>query len=283
MTIDNRTVFFISDSTAITVERLGRSLLSQFDSIEFQTISLRYINTIERVHQASAQIKVANEGSTSIVFASLLNEQARNEIKTVADCYIDMFELMMQPLEQALGVNATGLQGQTHKPGDESRYTQRMDAVNYALRYDDGLGDKLGEGVNGNSGNAGYQKADVILLGVSRTGKTPTCLYLALEYGIYAANYPLTEDDMPSNRLPAVLEQFRDKLFALTIDPLRLESIRQERKTGKSYASQEICQQEVMWAEGLFLTNHLPLLDTTTISVEEIATRILAVIQKQAI
>ena len=281
MKMDKRTVFFISDSTAITIERLGRSLLSQFSEVEFDTVSLRYINTIERAHQASAQIKAASEDSMSIVFASLLDEQVRNEIKNIADCYIDMFELMMQPLEQALGIKATGLQGQAHKPGDESHYTRRMEAVNFALRYDDGLGDEL----NADNEMAAYHKADVILIGVSRTGKTPTCLYLAMEYGIYAANYPLTEDDMQRlngkpDSLPPVLERYREKLFALTIDPQRLAIIRRQRKTGEKYASEEICQQEVTWAERLFRTNKISLLDTTTISVEEIATRVLAVIQK---
>ena len=285
MTMDKRTVFFISDSTAITVERLGRSLLSQFEGVKFQTVSLRYVNTIERAHQASAQIKAAREGSMSIVFGSLLDEQVRNKIKKVSDCYIDLFELMLQPLEQALGVNATGLQGLTHKPDDESHYTRRMEAVNFALRYDDGLGDDSGGELDVGSKNTAYQKADVILLGVSRTGKTPTCLYLAMEYGIYAANYPLTEDDMQALNykqrcLPQALKNYRDKLFGLTIDPLRLASIRRQRKTGNKYASEEICQQEITWAEQLFRSNKIPLLDTTTISVEEIATRVLAATQK---
>ncbi|MDH5572893.1 MAG: kinase/pyrophosphorylase [Gammaproteobacteria bacterium] len=285
MTMDKRTVFFVSDSTAITVERLGRSLLSQFEGIEFQTVSLRYINSVERAQQASARIKMVNTTGSTIVFASLLDEQVRHEIKNSADCYIDIFELMMQPLEQVLGKSATGLQGQTHKAGDENVYARRMDAVNYALRYDDGLGDKLNGEPNSESENTGYQKADVILLGVSRTGKTPTCLYLALEYGIYAANYPLTEDDRQmtnskQGRLPPALEKYRNKLFGLTIDPLRLAAIRRQRKTGQHYATAEICQLEVAWAEQLFRTNHLPLVDTTTISVEEIATRILAAIQK---
>ena len=100
---------------------------------------------------------------------------------------------------------------------DPKRYNMRIEATNFAMSSDDGQGVQH------------YHEADLILMGVSRSGKTPTCLYLALQYGVFAANYPLAEEDLESGRLPQILEGFRAKIYGLTISPETLTQIRRER------------------------------------------------------
>jgi len=120
-----------------------------------------------------------------------------------------------------------------------------------------------------------YGKADIILIGVSRCGKTPTSLYLALQYGFFTSNYPLTEGDLNNKELPAVLQQYRQKVFGLTIDPFRLMQIRQERYGGQSYSSANACQAEVAQAEAIFRQAQLGFVNTTRMSIEEISATII--------
>jgi regulator of PEP synthase PpsR (kinase-PPPase family) len=112
-------------------------------------------------------------------------------------------------------------------------------------------------------------------MGVSRCGKTPTCLYLAVQYGIFAANYPLTEEDLGSGELPEVLRAYRDKIFGLTIDPQRLQQLRSARKPESRYASAAQVHREVYGALEIFDRHRISYLDVTHRSVEENASRIL--------
>ncbi|HEX7043078.1 MAG TPA: pyruvate, water dikinase regulatory protein [Burkholderiales bacterium] len=260
-----RDVFFVSDRTGITAETLGLSLLTQFNGISFKKHTRRFVDTLEKARAVAEEIGQAAQAGAlpPIVFATLIDEQMRAAV-AAADCVLfDLVDTFIQPLEVALGQKSSHTIGRARSIVDQSKYTVRMDAVNFALMTDDGLHTQ------------DYGRADVVILGVSRSGKTPTCLYLALTFGIYAANYPLTEEDLTEPRLPPVLAPLRSRLFGLTIDPERLQQVRRERKVGSAYASLKQCQYETAQAEALFRAENIPYLATTTMSVEEIATTVL--------
>jgi regulator of PEP synthase PpsR (kinase-PPPase family) len=263
-------VFFVSDSTAITIEKLGRSLLSQFPETEFHTITHRYINSVIRAQNIRKEIERAKETySQVIVFSSILDADVRAEINKSNAIVLDIFENFLGQLEASFEQTAYTETGLVHGLGDELSYQQRMDAVNFSLRCDDGLSE------------SDYSRADVILLGVSRCGKTPTCLYLALQYGIYAANYPITQEDQYLSVLPVVLQPYQDKLLGLTIQPERLQQIRAQRRPDGRYASLAFCKQEIHQAESIYKSTGLAVLDSSQKSIEELATHILSLIQQK--
>ncbi len=258
-------VFLVSDSTGITAERLAQSLLTQFQEVSFDIRTLRYIDSSDKVADVCRQIdQVAQQSKyRPIVISTLVSGQLRARLQEAEAHVLDVMGAFLTPLEEILGKQAVPSVGLTHGQGQQDTYKQRMDAVTYALLHDDG-------GVQSH-----YDRADIILVGVSRSGKTPTSVYLAMQYGLYVANYPLVDDDLDSGELPAVLRAHHDKLFALTILPERLHNIREERRRGSEYASLAQCQHEVRQAEALFRRQHLPMCDVSRLSVEEIATRIL--------
>lgn len=257
-----RTAFFISDRTGLTAEVLGRSLLSQFDDVDFQRRTLRYVDTPDKARDAVAQVNEAalSDGQRPVIVSSLTNPAIRNIIGQSDALLLDLFEMFIAPLEKELGTASSHAVGRSHGPG--AGYTERMDAVNYALSHDDG-------GITRD-----LARADLVLVGVSRCGKTPTSLYLALQFGVYAANYPLVEEDFSAKDLPAALKPLRAKLYGLTISPDRLHQIRAERAPGTRYATLENCRAEVRHAENLMAQFGIPRLDVTSMSVEEIATTI---------
>jgi len=262
---NKRTVFFVSDQTGVTAETMGHSLLTQFDGLEFSAVTLPFISTVDKAEEAVTRIdaQARKDGARPVVFSTLVNDEVR-EIVMRANClYLDFFEAFLGPMEQELGQASSHALGRAHGMTDVAAYTARINATNFALANDDG------------SANRDYERADVILIGVSRSGKTPTCVYMALQYGVYAANYPLVDDDLESGRIPALLEPFRAKLFGLTILPDRLHQIRQERRPDSRYASVTQCNYEVRAAEKLFDRYGIPYLDTTDTSIEEIASRVL--------
>lgn len=263
---NTRSVFFISDSTGITAKTLGQSLLSQFEDIPFRKIMLPYIDTEERARQVAAQIREAyeKEGAKPIIFDTVINKQIRDIITASPGFMVDIFSTFLAPLEKELKSHSSYSVGKSHHATtDDSRYRDRINAVHYAMDNDDGSSLKH------------YDEADIILVGVSRSGKTPTCLYLALHFGIYAANYPFTEEDFESRRLPASLEAHRNKLFGLTIDAERLSAIRNERKQGSRYASPQQCDFEVREMESILQRYNIPYVDATQFSIEEIASKIM--------
>ena len=237
-----RTVFFVSDQTGVTAETMGHSLLTQFDGMDFRPVTLPFISTVDKAREAVEKIDQTGreEGERPIVFATLVDAGVRDELKRAGCLFLDFFDAFLGPLERELGQASAHVLGRAHGMADVNAYTMRINATNFALANDDGAQTR------------DYERADVILIGVSRSGKTPTCVYMALQYGAFAANYPLTEDDLEGLRLPAVVEPYRRKLFGLTIDPGRLQQIRQERRPDSRYASAQQCAFEVRAAEQLF-------------------------------
>lgn len=259
-----RTAFFVSDGTAITAETFGHSLLTQFSCVDFRQIRLPFVDTREKARDAVSLINRAAEADTQqpLVFSTIVDSDIGQELFACNGHVFDMFSTFMEPLERILGVERSPRVGQAHGMGNAHAYEDRMEATNYALTHDDGISKKL-------------DQADVVLIGVSRSGKTPTCLYMALHYGVKAANYPLTEEDLEQPRLPAFLRSHRHKLFGLTIDPERLAQIREHRRPSSRYASIKQCRYEVEAAESMMRVEKVPWLSTTDSSVEELASRIL--------
>jgi regulator of PEP synthase PpsR (kinase-PPPase family) len=260
-----RTVFFVSDRTGITAEMLGNSMLVQFDQYEFDRVTIPFVDSNEKVEDVIHHINqvAEHEAQRPIVFTSIVDEEAAEHIRSEANALtLDVFQVFISPLEAELQMRSSHTAGRSHGIANSHQYFARMEAINFTQAHDDGAQVRdLG-------------KAQVILVGVSRCGKTPTSLYLALQFGIRTANFPLTPDDFVDRRLPASIVPHHDKLFGLTIHPERLREIREERRPRSRYASLDNCRFEVREAEHLMERERIPVLDATTKSIEEIATTI---------
>lgn len=262
-----RTVFYISDGTGITAETIGHSVLTQFEGIEFDTYRIPFVDTAEKAATTSDRIRaVVNENGARPIVVNTVIDPALSEILSGSGALmLDVFAPFVAPLENELGVKRKPSVGKAHGLVDFAEYESRINATNYALSHDDGV-------------DVNYADAEVILVGVSRSGKTPTCLYLALHYGVRAANYPLTDDDLDKLELPKRLKAYRERLFGLRIDPVRLAQVREARRPGSRYAKLEQCRWELEQADKLFRQDHIPALNTTHTSIEEIASKILQVL-----
>lgn len=268
----HRTVFFVSDGTGITAETFGNSILAQFPT-QPRHVRRPFVDSVEKALQVVAEINrtFEHEGKRPIVFATLVNEAVRDTL-AAEDCkglVMDMFRTFVEPLEAEFGVKSNHRVGRFADVSKSHEYTERIDAINFALAHDDGQSAR------------NLDIADVILVGVSRSGKTPTSLYLAMQHGIKAANYPLIPEDFERNELPSALLQHKGKCFGLTIDPARLAQIRHERRPGSRYAALDNCRQEVRDAEAMMRRANIPWLSSTHKSIEEIATTILRDIQPE--
>jgi len=261
-----RSVFFISDGTGITAETLGYALLTQFEGLPTRQTRMPFIDSVDKAHASVARINQAHtdDGLRPIVFNTLVNAETSRVIHGADALVLDLFETFIGPLERELNLQSTHTIGRSHSATqNQEEYKNRIEAINFTLAHDDGQTDK------------NLAQADVILVGVSRSGKTPTSLYLALTYGLKAANYPLIPDDFERQALPGSLVAHRAKLFGLTILPERLAEIRNERRPNSTYASLDNCLYEVAEAEALMRREGIRWLSTTTKSIEEIATTIM--------
>lgn len=262
---NSRAVFFVSNSTGITVETLGRSLLYQFSSIEFESHSLRFIDTVEKAKEA---VNIINElaiktGLRPIILSSLVTPELRVILASAQGLYLDVFDSFIAPIEEEIGCKAKLGPGKVHGIVDDEYYSNRIDAVNYSLKTDDGIGAK------------GYVEADVILVGASRTGKTPTSLYLSMHYGLRAANYPIVDEELDSHSLPKSLQAYQDKLFGLLVTPERLQNIRSKRRADSQYSSLSQCQYEIRQTEILFQQQNIQYFDVSNMSIEEVSSNIM--------
>jgi regulator of PEP synthase PpsR (kinase-PPPase family) len=260
-----RTVFFVSDGTGITAQMLGHSLLSQFEGVEFNQVTLPFVDNVDRAQECLERIERESlrAGGQPIVFASLVNGDVREVVRRANALFVDFFETFIGPLEAELGIKSSHAIGRSHSTMDKPEYQQRIEAVNFSMAHDDG------------GSHRELSDADVILVGVSRSGKTPTSLYLALQFGVKAANYPLIPEDFDRGRLPEALYAYKQKLHGLTIAPDRLHQIRRERRPGSKYADPANCRFEIEQAETLMRREGIPWINSTTKSIEEISTTIL--------
>lgn len=259
-----RRAFFVSDRTGITAEALGQSLMTQFPGTEFTVASIPFVTNQVLAQKAADTIRGAKErdGTAPIVFSTLTDPATQHIIAQSTEYVFDLFGTFIEPLEDALGQDSSHTAGRMHGIGDGSEYERRLNALNFTLGHDDGLSIKT------------IHESDVVLLGVSRCGKTPTCLYLAMHYSLKASNYPLTDEDFVTSDMPTILDACREKIYGLTIVPEQLSRIRRERRPQGEYSKLSKCRSEVAKAESLYLLENIPYLDTTTVSIEEIAATI---------
>ena len=261
----DRTVFFISDGTGITAETFGNAILAQFDFAP-RRVRLPFVDTPDKAHQAVRQVNHTGEleGKRPIVFTTLVDREVLGIIQGGCKAMmLDMFGTFVAPIEQEVGITSHHRVGRFSDVSKSQAYHDRIEAINFSLAHDDGQSNRDLEG------------ADVILIGVSRSGKTPTSLYLAMQHGLKAANYPLIPEDFERRQLPPALVPHKKKIFGLTIAPERLSEIRSERRPGSRYASIENCRMEISEAEAMMRRSGIRWLSTTTKSSEEIATTIL--------
>jgi len=260
-----RSVYIVSDSTGITAETFSQSVLAQFEGVKFRPIRLPYIDTPAKADEVVARINrnAAEAGVPPIVFSTLVTPEILARVRQSNGVFLDLFGTFVSHIEQALGLKSSHSVGRSHMAANSEKYRNRIDAINFCLAHDDGqFVSNLGQ-------------ADVILVGVSRCGKTPTSLYLAMQYAIKAANFPITPDDFERNALPSTIAPFRDKLFGLSILPERLAEVRHERRPNSSYSRIEQCRYEVAEAERMMRREGISWLSTTTKSIEEISTTVI--------
>ncbi len=265
MSGESRAVFCVSDHTGVTTEVLAHSLMARFEGLEARYETRPFVDDAPKVEALVDEINRvgAGGGPAPIVFSTIIDAELSAILKRASAVVVSFFDPFVASLADELGIDPTTTVGRYHGVSNAAVYQVRLDAVEYALATDDGLGlDRYGE-------------ADVIVTGVSRVGKTPTCLYLAMQYGVRAANFPLTSEILDERRFNDLLEANSDRLFGLTIDPVQLFQIRQKRRPDSTYASLERCASEVEIAEWLFRRNRIPVLDTTVRSIEEISATIL--------
>ncbi|HET6631766.1 MAG TPA: pyruvate, water dikinase regulatory protein [Rhodanobacteraceae bacterium] len=259
-----RMVFYVSDGTGITAETIGHSVLTQFEKVEFITYRMPFVDTDHKAEAAATRLKsvYAQTGQRPIVVNTIMDQHLCDIIADSGALMLDVFAPFLGPLATELGVKRSARVGKAHGLTNFDEYETRIAATNYALAHDDGVA------VN-------YADADVVLVGVSRVGKTPTCLYMALHFGIMAANYPLTPEDLERQELPKQLLASRKRLFGLTIDAQRLREVREQRRPGSDYASLKQCRWELEQASRLLRGESIPVLNTTHTSIEEIGSKIL--------
>ncbi len=270
MKTPSRAIFFVSDGTGITAETLGRGLLSQFDGISFRQMRFPFVDSPEKATVCRQRIREVREqdGIRPLVVMTMMNTDVSEMLRKEDALFLDLFEVFIAPLEKELGVKSAHTVGRSHgHTGGE--YANRIAAMSFAIAHDDGVSD------------ADLKNADVILVGVSRCGKTPTSMYLAMQFSLRAANYPLIPEDFERDRLPDTLLPFRDRLFGLTIAPEQLHRIRQERRPDSNYAALETCRKEVAAAERMMKREGIKWFDTSSRSIEEIAVQIIQAINNK--
>lgn len=265
MTASRRTCFLVSDHTGISAEVLARALLAQFSDLELHKVTLPFVYSVERLGEVLVAIEGARaeDGVRPLVFSTLINPVLRQRLQQADALVLDLFEPFIGQIEAEVSQRSSLRVGGAHSFVAGPVYQRRIDAVHFALGTDDGLHCEH------------YDVAEVILVGVSRSGKTPTSLYLAMQYGVYAANYPFTEEDLGQSRLPDPLRPYVTRLCGLTIEPNRLHQIRQERRPDSRYAALETCRQEVKAVDALLVRYRIPRVDSSAASVEEISIKVM--------
>ncbi len=262
-----RHVFIVSDATAITADTLAHSVLTQFPELEYDQARMPFIDSPEKALLAAEKINQCylESGVRPLVFSTFVDINIHKAFTEHCQGFrIEFFRSFIKEIEQETGLRSAHSKGRTHVIADEERYNRRIEAINYTLAHDDG---QMNQGLN---------EAEVILVGVSRSGKTPTSLFLAMQFGVKCANYPLIPEDFDRGELPEVLQGMRHKLFGLSIAPERLSQIRSERRPNSRYASIENCRAEIRAAEDMMRREGIQWLSSTTRSIEEISATIMS-------
>jgi regulator of PEP synthase PpsR (kinase-PPPase family) len=253
-------VFFLAGGTGISAETLGNMMLQQFPSLSFSRHKIPFITSVARAREVVQELDAAMTDSvTPLVFSTVADEDIRSELMKTECAFIDLFGSHLDTVERVLHVNAAHDVGALHGVGDLRRYEARMKAIDFAMEHDDGQSLR------------NLEQADLILIAPSRCGKTPTSMYLALQHGIKVANYPIVEEDFGSSELPRPVRPYAEKCFGLLSTPARLSQVRSERRPGSTYATLSQCSYELRRAESLYRAHRIPSINSSTMSVEEMA------------
>lgn len=262
-----KTIIYLSDGTGITAETVGHSLLTQFKDVSIRSVTIPYVDSVDKAKLALDKINTIYEQDQSIpiIIATLVNNEVNEIINQSKGKMFELYDILLDPFAKSLDGQLSHTIGKSHGIHDSKIHQARIDAINFTMQTDDGV----------NIEN--YKNADIILTGPSRSGKTPTCLYLAMQFGVSAANYPLVNEDLQKIDLPKALTKYKHKIFGLQIEPDRLQTIRHERQGTSRYSSMTQCIWEINKITKLYKQYSIPYLNTTTFSIEEIATKILAI------
>ena len=258
-----RTVYIVSDSTGITAETFQPvgPVTIRGGPVQARATALRRhpgkaAEVAQRIDRSALEA-----GVPPIVFSTLVNPDILARVRQANGVFLDLFGTFVSHIEQALGLKSSHSIGRSHMAANSEKYRNRIDAINFSLAHDDG------QFVNQ------LDQADVILVGVSRCGKTPTSLYLAMQYAIKAANFRSRRTISSAARCPPPSRPTAP-LFS-SIQPERLAEVRNERRPNSRYAQLEQCRYEVAEAERMMRREGISWLSTTTKSIEEISTTVL--------
>jgi regulator of PEP synthase PpsR (kinase-PPPase family) len=262
-------VFFLSDSTGISAETMGNALLLQFPDLVFERTTIPFISSVEVAREVVAELDAAMDGPvTPLVFTTAAEDRIRDELSKTRAPIIDFFEMHMAPVERILGRRGSREVARLHGVGDIKRYNTRMAAVEFTIEHDDGQSLRA------------LDRADVVFIAPSRCGKTPTSMYLALQHGLFVANYPLVDEDLESRDLPRPVADLADRCFGITTTVERLSRVRNERRPGSRYADLTQCRWELRQATELYAANKIPVIDSSAKSVEEMAALVLQTLKR---
>jgi regulator of PEP synthase PpsR (kinase-PPPase family) len=257
-------VYFLSDSTGISAETMGNALLIQFPDVRFDRTLIPFISSVEEARRVVKILDEAMEGPvTPLVFTTAAEDSVRLELAKTKAPAIDFFDMHMSRVEEVLGKQGIRQPARLHGVGDIKRYNNRMAAIEFTIEHDDGQSVRA------------LEKADVILLAPSRCGKTPTSMYLALQHGLFVANYPLVDEDLERSALPAPVQGHHDRCFGITTTVERLSRVRNERRPDSTYASLAQCRWELRRAAEMYAQHRIPVIDSSSRSVEEMSTLII--------
>lgn len=265
----NRAVFFVSDRTGLAAETYGKSLLAQFPKQNFDYLRLPFVDTHDKAMIACGKVDQAfiRTGLQPIVFSTLVDTGSQKIIENSKGCVLGLFDTFIEPLETCLGEESAHTLGISEHIFKKPDYEKRLDAIDYCMAHDDGVRPDQ------------YDQADIIIAGVSRSGKTPVSLYMALNFSLKIANYPITDDELNKDQLPECLLAHKERLVGLTIKPKQLSNIRMNRRSSEKYASLAVCQREIRAVERMFRQAHIPVFDSTETSIEELAGDIMQVLK----
>jgi len=255
-------VYYISDSTGILATNLGQALICQFPEVNFSGEKFPFIRTVEDAKKTLAYILSRSGGRRPLIFSTIINSDVRKIFDSPEVEFFDAFGHFLDRLETCLETPAL------REPGfarhlDNVHMAKRVEAIYFCLEHDDGR--KVDE----------FDEADIILLGVSRAGKTPISVYLSTQMGLKSANFPLTSEYLTRYRIPDGIMQNRAKAVGLTTSAQLLNSVREKRYPGSNYAKLSTCIEEIHQAQRIFQKNKIPIISTAGKSIEEAATQVL--------
>jgi len=262
----------VSDATGETIHSVARACLSQFEGVELHEHHWTLIRTSGQVQKVLGSVA----DHPGIVLFTVVSEELRNTLQ--AGCQrlgvpcIPVLDPVIAALTTYLGMESRGEAGRQHVL--DAHYFERIDAMTFALNHDDG------------QGLWSLHTADIILVGVSRSSKTPTAMYLA-NRGLKVGNVPLVPSVAPPPELFAAAQSGGPIVIGLTKTPERLIQLRRNRlrllaqEEETDYVDPETVREEVAAARRLFTENRWPVIDVTRRSIEETAAAILQIYERR--